>query len=246
MLTEQRKRHLLDLLARDGRVVAADAARDLTLSEDTIRRDLRELAAEGRLTRVHGGALPLSPTHLPMDQRRDRQADAKARLARAAAPLVKPGMVIAIDGGTTNAALIRALPRDLTATVVTHSPTIAASLEHHAGVEVVLLGGRLYRHSMVALGPSVNEGYARIRADIAFVGVTGLDPKAGLTTGDWAEAEAKRALLNCGARRAVLVTPDKIGTASPFRVAGLDAVTDLFVCAPFDAAGYEGPAMTAA
>jgi DeoR/GlpR family transcriptional regulator of sugar metabolism len=223
MLTAQRKALLLNRLARDGRLVATDLAEELGISEDTIRRDLRDLAAEGRLTRVHGGALPASPTHLPLARRRDLRAEEKDRLGALAAPLIRPGMVVILDGGTSHLALIRHLPPDLAATVVTHSPPIAAALEPFAALEVILIGGRLMRHSMVALGPVAYEGFARLRADLCCLGVTGVHPEAGLTTGDHDEARIKARILESAAETLVLATADKLGTASPHRIAPLAA-----------------------
>ncbi|EYD76164.1 transcriptional regulator, DeoR family [Rubellimicrobium mesophilum DSM 19309] len=98
MLTRERKALLLDRLAVEGRLVAATLAVELQVSEDTIRRDLRELAAEGRLTRVHGGALPASPTHRPLAERGAMQPEAKVRLGRRAAELIRPGQIIIVDG----------------------------------------------------------------------------------------------------------------------------------------------------
>lgn len=223
MLTAQRKTLLLTRLAAEGRLVATDLAAELGISEDTIRRDLRDLAAEGLLTRVHGGALPASPTHLPLQNRRDLSSDEKNRLAALAAPLIRPGMVVILDGGTTHMALIRHLPRDLAATIVTHAPTIAAALEPFAAVQVIVIGGHLMRHSMVALGPTAYEGFARIRADICLLGVTGVHPDAGLTTGDHDEARIKARMLASAAETVVLATADKIGTASPHQIAPLTA-----------------------
>ena len=130
MLTTERKARLLARLAQTGRIVARDEAQAMNLSEDTIRRDLRELAAEGKLLRVHGGALPLSPTHLPLAARRDR---AHGRKAASRAGRRPPAPARARPSSSTAArptlALVAALPPDLRATVVTHSPTIAAALE---------------------------------------------------------------------------------------------------------------------
>ena len=146
MLTQQRKELLMKRLFQDGRLVATDLADELQISEDTVRRDLRALAQDGRLLRVHGGALPLSATDVPISERVDHYAAAKAQLGRAAAKWVKPGQVVIIDGGTTSAAVVAALPRDTRITIVTHSPGIAAMLEHHAQADVFLIGGRLFRH----------------------------------------------------------------------------------------------------
>lgn len=229
MLTSQRKAHLLARLSQTGRVIARDEAQAMNLSEDTIRRDLRDLAAEGKLLRVHGGALPLSPTHLPLADRRGRATGEKARLGAAAARLVQPGQVVLIDGGTTHLALVAALPPDLTATLVTHSPTIAAALEPFPNLEVILIGGRLFRHSMVAVGATTAEGFSRIRADLCFLGVTGLHPLAGLTTGDMEEAAIKRRMIEQAGETIVLATSDKIGATSPFAIAPLAAAATVIL-----------------
>jgi DeoR/GlpR family transcriptional regulator of sugar metabolism len=221
MLTLHRKTLLLDRLGRDGRLVAADLAAELGTSEDTIRRDLRDLASEGLLVRVHGGALPASPTHVSLAVRRGMHAGEKERLGRAGAALVRDGQIVIIDGGTTHLALVAALPKSLRATVVTHSPGIAAALEHHDRIEVILIGGRIFRHSMVALGAETQSGYMRVRADLCFLGVTGLHAETGLTTGDAEEARLKATMVDVAAETVVLATADKLGVTSPWQVAML-------------------------
>jgi DeoR/GlpR family transcriptional regulator of sugar metabolism len=227
MLTSERRVWLLDRLQQDGRLVAAESSAALAVSEDTIRRDLRDLAAEGRLLRVHGGALPASPTHRPLAERAGIESLSKERLGRAGAALIRHGQVVIVDGGTTHLALVAALPTDLRCTIVTHSPGISAALERCAGVEVILFGGRLFRHSMVALGAATVAGYQGLRADLCFLGVTGVQPEAGLTTGDAEEAALKRVMLGAAAEVVVLATPDKLGAVSPWGVAGLDRLTRL-------------------
>lgn len=229
MLTEQRKRHILDILAREGRVIAKSMSLDLGLSEDTIRRDLRELAAEGLLLRVHGGALPASPTVASLDRRRHMAADAKQRLGKAAASLIEPGMTVIIDGGTTHLELVRNLGAGLKCTIITHSPPIAAVLEHHEAVEVIVIGGRLFRHSMVTVGAAATEAIARLSADMAFIGVTGVHAMEGLTTGDYEEAHVKRALMHRSAETVVLATADKLGSVSAHRIAGLAEAGQLMI-----------------
>src|SRR5262245_18754308 len=121
MMTAHRKQLLIDRLRRDGRIIAKDLSVELALSEDTIRRDLRELAAEGLLQRVHGGALPASPTTANLAARRDMAMEEKRSLGRRAATLVSRGQRVFIDGGTTNLELVHNLPVGLPITVVTHS-----------------------------------------------------------------------------------------------------------------------------
>lgn len=221
MLTTARKALLLDRLARDRQLAVTALAEELQVSEDTIRRDLRDLAADRKLVRVHGGAVPASPTDLPLDQRRQVLSAEKTRLARRAAALLPDAAVVIVDGGTTHAALATALPRDFRCTIVTHSPAIAMSFEFHPRIEVILIGGAIFRHSMVANGPETALAFSRIRADLCLLGVTGVHPGLGLTTGDAAESALKRVMLDSAAETMVLATPDKLGRASPWQIADL-------------------------
>ena len=206
-------------------MIAKHVAVDLGLSEDTIRRDLRELAADGHLQRVHGGALPASPATGDFPTRTTLASAGKRAIARTAATLIKPGQTVILDGGTSTQQLARALPADLQATVLTHSPTIAVKLAAHPAVDVILLGGRLFKHSVVTTGAIAMEDIARYRADTYFMGVTGVQPTAGLTTGNAEEAAVKRALAGRAADTYVLASAEKIGAASPFTVTTFADVT---------------------
>jgi DeoR/GlpR family transcriptional regulator of sugar metabolism len=229
MLTTQRKQLLLDRLRQDGQIVAKAFSEELGISEDTVRRDLRELAAEGRLQRVHGGALPASAAVGNLQAREQLAPEDKRALGRAGAALVLPGQVVILDGGTTSLQVVQHLPLDLRATVVTHSPAVAVALAGHLQIEVLVLGGRLFRHSMVNVGASVVEAAAQLRADLYLMGVTGVHAEAGLTTGDFEEAAVKRALHQRAAETVVLASLDKLGAASPFSVAPLRALAALVV-----------------
>ena len=227
MLTIQRKQHILSILRRDGQLVAKRLSQDLGLSEDTIRRDLRELAQDGLLQRVHGGALPASPALANFAGRLRLGSEAKAAIGRAAANMVHAGQVVILDGGTTAVQLARHLPLELRATVVTHSPSVAVELVEHPTVEVILLGGRLYKHSVVAVGAATVEAIQRIRADTYFMGVTGIHPDVGLTTGDLEEAQIKRALSDSAAETIVLASAEKLGAASPYVIAPVGELSGL-------------------
>ncbi len=229
MLTKERKGLLLQRLKQDGRIIAKDVARELKLSEDSIRRDLRELAAERLLTRVHGGALPASPTVANLALRRSMAVEEKSALAVAAVKLLRPGQTIFLDGGTTHMELVRALPTEFVCTVFTHSPAIAAALEFHTHADVVVLGGRLFRHSMVTTGAATLQAIREVRFDLFFLGVTGVHAMEGLTTGDYEEAVIKRAIMARAADTYSLVTQEKVGAASPHKIAEVDALSALVV-----------------
>lgn len=218
MLVGERRELLLARLAAEGKVLAKDVAAELGVSEDSIRRDLRDLAAAGLCQRVYGGALPVSPAVADYAGRTSIAVDGKDRVAAVAADLVRPGSTVILDGGTTTLAVAKALPKDLEATVVTHSPTVAVALLGHAGVEVFLLGGRLFRHSAVTCGAAAAEAAQAISADVFLLGVTGVHPEAGLTTGDAEEAAMKRTLARRAADTYVLASAEKLGAASRFTV----------------------------
>ncbi|MGW4522118.1 DeoR/GlpR family DNA-binding transcription regulator [Amycolatopsis sp. NPDC004378] len=218
MLVGERRDLLLTRLAAEGKVLAKDVAAELNVSEDSIRRDLRDLAAAGLCQRVYGGALPVSPAVADYASRTSIAVDGKDRVAALAAGLVRPGSTVILDGGTTTLAVAKALPRDLEATVVTHSPTVAVALLDHRHVEVFLLGGRLFRHSAVTCGAAAAEAAQGISADVFLLGVTGVHPDAGLTTGDADEAAMKRTLARRAADTYVLASAEKLGAASRFSV----------------------------
>ena len=234
MLPAQRRDLLLARLERDGRLVAKDLAAELGIAEDSVRRDLRELAAAGLCQRVYGGALPVSPAMADYATRGGVAPDSKQRVAAAAVRLVRPGSTLLLDGGTTALAVARALPADLAATVVTHSPTIAAALVDHPVVEVYVLGGRLFKHSAVTCGAAAAEAAQTVQADIFLLGVTGVHPQAGLTTGDPDEAAMKRILASRAAETYVLASTEKVGAASPYSVLPLSSVSGIITDAAAD------------
>ncbi|MFE7110846.1 DeoR/GlpR family DNA-binding transcription regulator [Streptomyces sp. NPDC057575] len=227
MLAAERREYLLDLLARTGKIVAKDVAADLGISEDSVRRDLRDLAAEGLCQRVYGGALPTSPAVVDYDARQTVARDGKRKVASVAAALVRPGSSVILDGGTTALAVARALPKELACTVITHSPTIATALIDHPRAEIFLLGGRVFKHSAVTCGAAAVEAAQNVSAELCLLGVTGVHPEAGLTTADADEAAMKRALSARAADTYILASSEKIGAASPYRVLSWEKITGL-------------------
>lgn len=228
MLAASRRDLLLARLRADGRIVAKEVASELGVSEDSIRRDLRELDAAGLAVRVYGGAVPASPAVADYATRGSVATESKQRIARLAATLIEPRSTVIIDGGTTALATVRALDRAQECTIITHSPTVAAALLDHAA-EVIIIGGRLFKHSAVASGAAAVEAANRVRADRFLLGVTGIHHGAGLTTGDADEAAMKRALAERAAETFVLGSAEKIGAVSPFEVLPFESVAGIVV-----------------
>ncbi|WP_350351497.1 DeoR/GlpR family DNA-binding transcription regulator [Microbacterium sp. A8/3-1] len=229
MLGVQRKEYLLGLLAAEGRIVAKAVAADLGVSEDSIRRDLRELADAGLCIRVYGGALPVPAADAPVAQRLGVASESKERVARVAVALIRPSSTIILDAGTTTLVMARMLPHDAGLTVITPSPAVALTAMEHSAARVLMVGGELSRHSAVAGGALAQEAISRLSADVFFLGVTGIDPVHGLTTGELDDAVTKRALAARSAEVLVLGSAEKIGAVSRFPVLGIDEVSGVIV-----------------
>jgi DeoR/GlpR family transcriptional regulator of sugar metabolism len=239
LLKGERQARILELLATAGRVVAADLQDSLGVSAYTVRRDLDELAEAGCLQRVHGGALARSPVAVTYEARRRQSAAGKREVGRAAAGLLRGGEVVILDGGSTALAVAEALPPGLTGTFVTHSPPVADALGRHDGLEVVVVGGTLDRRAMVVTGAQTVEAFARVTADVCFLGVWSVHAEHGLSERYPEEAEVRRVLLGRADRVVGLATADKLGTVAPFAIGPATALTHLVTerAAPDEAVG---------
>jgi DeoR/GlpR family transcriptional regulator of sugar metabolism len=185
------------------------------------------MAAEGLIQRVHGGALPQSPAVASYTARQALASSAKRNIAQVAARLVQNGQVIILDGGTTNVLVAEHLPTNLQATVITNSPPAAVALKDHALVEVVLIGGRFYKHSLVTIGAEAIETLRMIRADLCMLGVCSLHPEVGISTQSLEEAHVKQAMIESAAEVIALVSAEKLGTAAPYIIAPLHELTHI-------------------
>ena len=211
MLAAERRDLLVARLRKDGKLVARDLARELGLSEDSVRRDLRELATAGLCQRVYGGALPVSPATGELAERFAIAPESKRRVAACVVQLITTGSTVILDSGTTALAVAAALDGNLDATIITHCPTIASALVSHPTVDVFVLGGRLLKRSAAVCGAAAAEGASTISADLFFLGVAGIHPKQGFTTGDVDEAAMKRILAGRAADTYVLASTKSSG-----------------------------------
>jgi DeoR/GlpR family transcriptional regulator of sugar metabolism len=227
MLTAERRQYILERLRHEGKVVASELSVALEVSEDTIRRDLRELAEAGQLQRVHGGALPRSPGIASYEVRQTHATSAKAAIAHAAVQLMRDGQVIMLDGGTTTLQVAQQIPRSLRATVVTNSPPIAEVLADHPCAELVLIGGRLFKQSRVVVGAAATEAIRSVRADLCVLGVCSLHPEVGISVTDLEEAHTKRAMVAVSAEVVALADGEKLGTIAPYLVGPIHELTHL-------------------
>ena len=216
MLNEERRRAILEILKRDGRVLVLDLARRFDTSQVTIRKDLEELHANGLIHRTHGGALPAQEGALEDPTLREKEKlhhREKLRIAEAAAGMVQEGQVLILDSGTTTTEIARALRNFRNLTIVTNAVNIAAELSGTA-VEVILTGGTLRKNSFSLVGPIAEETLHRLNADLLFLGVDGFDVHYGLSTPNLLEAKVNRVMVEVAKRTVAVCDASKFGRRS--------------------------------
>lgn len=229
VLNEERRRQILDLLNRDGRVLVVDLAKQFLTSQVTIRKDLDVLQAQGRIHRSHGGALPARESALEDPTLREKEKlhrKEKQQIAAAAARMVHEGQVVILDSGTTTTAIARALRDFQNLTIITNAVNIAAELSG-SSLEVILTGGTLRKNSFSLVGPVADETLRRLNADILFLGVDGFDVNQGLTTPNQLEAKVNRAMMDVARVVVVACDSSKFGRRSLCSIAPPSAVHHL-------------------
>ena len=219
--------------------MSREIAREWLVSEDTIRRDIRELDDAGLLQRTHGGALPRSPQLTPYAVRAERNVDAKLRLGRRGADFITDGVTVLLYGGTTVLEAARAVPHERRARVITNDPHIALELSSRERVEVLLLGGRVLPISQLTVGSAAVDFVRALRADVCLVGACGLHDSFGLGINDVEEAALQRSFVEASNHVVALATADKLQTAAPFRVTSAAAISRLVTCGEPDPEALE-------
>jgi DeoR/GlpR family transcriptional regulator of sugar metabolism len=225
MLRDERLQFILHRLGERQRVNSIELSQELNVSDDTIRRDLHELATQRLLKKVHGGAVPVlpkAPAPLNLAERVRYAQPQKEIIAEKALKLFEDGQTIILDNGSTNMLIASKLPPTLHATVFTNSVAIAQILCNHPTVEIILLGGRLFKRAQVAVGAGVIESLGRLRADVGIVGVCSIHPGVGVTTPDWEESLVKQKMVDVSKRVVATAWQDKFGTADNCLVCPFD------------------------
>lgn len=225
MLAAQRRSKILAELEADGTVRVSDLVWMLGVSDMTVRRDLDVLQREGMLEKVHGGAVVRaepSAAEPGFEAKSTRQRAQKEAIAAQAAAYVKAGSAIAISAGTTTHAFARHLVTIPRLTVVTNSIWVAEEL-HRSGMSEmsVLLTGGLRTPSHALVGPIAISALKSLHLDAVFMGVHGMDARAGFSTPNLLEAETNRAMIASGRRLVVLADSTKWG------IVGLSSMADL-------------------
>lgn len=224
--SSERQSQILTALARQGRLSVAEISEQFSISEATARRDLEYLAGEGKLQRVHGGAVSLrkAPPELPILQRETWQREDKLRIGRAAADLIGDDETVFLGSGTTVLEVARNLKDRTGLTVITNSLPVMNTLSGLPNITVVALGGLLRQSELSFIGHITEQALAEVRADKVIISIHAVSLENGLTNDYLPETMTDRAILKIG--REVIVVSDhtKINAVSASFLAPITSV----------------------
>jgi DeoR/GlpR family transcriptional regulator of sugar metabolism len=229
LMPAERQKEILERIRKDGRVLATDLAREFSTSEDTIRRALRELAAQGLCARVYGGALAISPASGTLLQRSGEAVERKLALGQTLAAIIQPGQFVFIDAGSTNLSAARSLPKNFGLTVATHDPMIGAVLAERTDLTLVTIGGQVNPLIGAAVDGRALRQVLELRPDLLLLGICAIDADDGIAAFQSEDAQMKSALLERSGSVAIAVLNEKLSASAPFQVAAVDVVGDFVV-----------------
>lgn len=227
MLKEERHDFILNEVKVRNRVLLTDIATKLGISEDTVRRDLKYLDEQGKIKKVHGGAISNS-FHLYSYKEQEIYAhESKSVIAHKSHSLLKDSQVILISGGTTNLEFARLFPKHLKATIFTPSLQVAMQFLEHPNVQTIFIGGRLNHEAQIALGAETIQTITQIRADLCFLGTGHLDLTHGLSEFDWEVVQLKKAMIQSTKKVVSLTISEKINSSQVYKVCDITAIHTL-------------------
>ena len=212
LFAEERRRKILEILQKDGRISVSELSQRFKVSQVTIRKDLETLEREGKIIRTHGGAVLPSALRMEIDflKKLHRNAKLKIEIAKKAVELIKPEMTIILDSGSTNLFLAKEIKNSKLSniTVVTNNTYIAQELMN-AHVEIIILGGYIREHSLSIVGKFAVEQLELLNVNIAFLGTTGFSKERGFMTPSIVEAEVKSKMVQIADKVVIVADSSK-------------------------------------
>jgi len=224
--TPERQKQILALLSKQGRLSVAEIVEQFEVSEATARRDLESLASEGKVQRVHGGAIAAekAPPESPILERENEQADEKIRIGHATAELVADNESVFLGSGTTVLEVAKNLRDRKNLTVITNSLPVLNVLAGIKEITVISLGGMLRDSELSFIGHITEQALAEVRVDKVVVGTRGISLEHGLTNEYLQETLTDRAILKIGRDVIVVADHTKINRVSTVLLAPLNAM----------------------
>jgi len=224
MIKEERLRLIMREINLHNKVLSNDLSLLLNVSEDTVRRDIKELVEGGFILKVHGGAISKSLV-TPFIQDNDVYAlSDKRKIAVKASSLLKNNTVFITEGGTTILEFAKSIPSNVNAAFFTISPQVAITLAGHSNLDVITIGGKLNKDANLHTGSSVINQLSEIKADLCILGANGFSLEDGLTDIDWEVVQVKKAIIRASRKTAVLCISEKLNSTRRLKVCDTNQV----------------------
>ena len=229
--TPERQKQILSLLTKQGRLSVTDIVAQFSISMATARRDLESLAGQGKLQRVHGGAITVeqAPPELPILERESEQSDEKTRIGLAAANLIVDNETVFLGSGSTVLEIAHNIRNRLNLTVITNSLPVLNSLTGLEGITVVSLGGMLRDTELSFIGHITEQALTEVRADKVFMSSRGVSLEHGLTNDYLQETMTDRAILKIGREVIIVADHTKVNRVATAFLASLDNIHTLII-----------------
>jgi DeoR/GlpR family transcriptional regulator of sugar metabolism len=224
ILKEERFKLIMKQINLHNKVLSVDLSMLLNVSEDTIRRDLKELADGGHLVRVHGGAISNSLVRPFIADQNIYSIEEKKVIASKAVKLIENNMIMLFEGGTTISELSKIIPGNLNLTIFTISPQIAIALSDHANVRVITIGGDLKKNHNIHVGSHTINELHRVKFDLCFMGVNAISVERGMTDIDMDVVEVNKAMFEVSDRNILLTIAEKLNLSKRHQVSDLSDV----------------------
>ena len=221
MLKSERQAYIVHQINLHNKVLLTDLSEQIQVSNDTIRRDLQELADAGKIIKVHGGALSPSFHHGHQYNKEVYGYTQKKIIAKKAASLIKTGMFVLTGGGTTIIEMARALPKDLQATFISGSIPALFEYSSHPNIEVIAIGDKIAKSSKITVGADAITKIREFRADLCFLGINSINLDSGISDNDWDIVQVKKAMIDSAEKFVCLTISEKINSRQPIQVCDL-------------------------
>ncbi|HEY5369604.1 MAG TPA: DeoR/GlpR family DNA-binding transcription regulator [Hanamia sp.] len=227
MLKIERQNFIIHQVNLHNKVLSTDLSKQIKVSDDTIRRDIQQLAEEGKIIKFHGGAL--SPSfHNNHTSSNDVYAyQQKKIIAQKAVRLIKNGMFVLTTGGTTIMEMAKALPPDLHATFISGSIPALSEYILHPNINVISIGDKISKDSKITVGSDAISRIKELKVDLCILGVSAINLENGVSDNDWEVVQVKKAMIESSEKVVCLTISEKINSRQPFQVCDVKKIDTL-------------------
>ena len=234
MLKRERQAYILHQVNLHNKVLSTDLSNHINVSDDTIRRDLQELAEAGKLIKVHGGALSPSFHHGNHPSNDVYSYTQKRIIAQKAASLLKDGMFVLTGGGTTIIEMAKTLSSELHATFISGSIPAIYEYMNHPNIDVIVIGDKISKNSKITVGLEAISPIRQLRTDLCFLGINAINLDNGVSDNDWEVVQIKKAMIESSQKLVCLTIAEKINSQQPIQVCEIKKIDTLITELPPD------------